>query len=49
MPEKQKKALVARCQAGELKPQKGRTCEEAAYAIMTAQGTYRTPKKKRRA
>ena len=36
MPEKQKRALMRKCQAGGLKPKKGRTCEQAAYAIMAS-------------
>lgn len=42
MPEAQKKALMAKCRTGKLKPQKGRTCRDAAYAIMESM------KKKRR-
>lgn len=41
MPERQKRKLMAKCRAGQLKPEKGRTCEEAAYAIMTSMGTYK--------
>jgi hypothetical protein len=36
MPEAQKKALMAKCHSGKLKPKAGRTCKDAAYAIMTA-------------
>lgn len=45
MPEKQKKALMAKCRAGKIKPKKGRTCKEAAYAIMVSMGTYKPGKK----
>lgn len=34
MPEAQKKALLAKCRSGKLKPKKGRSCKDAAYAIM---------------
>lgn len=37
MPEAQKKALIAKCRSGKIKPKKGRSCRDAAYAIMAAQ------------
>lgn len=34
MPEKVKKALIGKCRTGKLKPKGGRSCKDAAYAIM---------------
>lgn len=45
MSDAQLKALIGKCESGQLKPQKGRTCEEAAYAIKTSMG-WRSKKRK---
>ena len=44
MPEKQKRKLMAKCRAGNINPREGRTCKEAAYAIMQAQENKRKGK-----